>query len=34
MREIHDQTGCNAAAIFVDALERHAGRGTPAASTR
>jgi glutathione synthase len=34
MREIHDQTGCNVAAIFIDALERNAGRGTPAASTR
>ena len=23
MREIHDQTGCNVAALFIDALERH-----------
>ncbi len=34
MREIHDQTGCNVAAIFVDAVERNARREVPAASAR
>ena len=26
MREIHDQTGCNVAGMFIDALERNVGR--------
>ena len=32
MREIHDQTGCNVAGIFIDALERNVGAETRAAS--
>jgi len=34
MREIHDQTGCNVAGIFIDALERNAGQPVQAASAR
>jgi glutathione synthase len=34
MREIHDQTGCNVAGMFIDALERNAGRETPSARAR
>ena len=32
MREIHDQTGCNVAGIFIDALERNTGQQAQAAS--
>ena len=31
MREIHDQTGCNVAGIFIDALERNTGQQAQAA---
>jgi glutathione synthase len=31
MREIHDQTGCHVAAIFIDAVERNVGQTTAAA---
>ncbi|NIO43863.1 MAG: glutathione synthase [Burkholderiales bacterium] len=34
MREIHDQTGCNVAGIFIDALERNLGHPARQAAAR